>query len=107
MDENYWVRNKADFAYIDKAQLDDIITVKNSDNLETEFYLYSKNFHYAADQISDNLLTIAAKNNDIGKLDTWFFAIIYLYRQSLELILKAIILKNIEDQQGRKKYYMK
>jgi hypothetical protein len=101
MGENNWIRNNADFGYINRKKHADIITIKNSDNLETEFYLYSKNFHCAANQITDYLLTIAYNNNDIGKLDTWFFAIIYLYRQSLELILKAIVFVNITDRQIR------
>jgi hypothetical protein len=101
MGENHWIRNNADFGYINKDQYADIVKVKNSDNLETEFYLYSKNFHCAADQITDYLLAIPVENNDVGKLDTWFFAIIYLYRQSLELILKAIVFSNITDEQER------
>lgn len=101
MGENHWIRNKANFEYIDKEQYADIVKVKNSENLETEFYIYSRNFHYAADQIIDYLLTIATENNEIGKLDTWFFAIIYLYRQSLELILKAIVFSYVTDEQKR------
>ena len=101
MGENHWIRNKADFGYINKEQCDDIVKVKNSNDLGTEFYIYSKNFNFAANQITDYLLTIAEKYNNPGKLDTWFFAIIYLYRQSLELILKAIIFSYVADEQKR------
>ncbi len=106
MTESYWVRNSVDFEYFNKAEPSDIVKIKNSDNLETEFFCYSRNFHDAADQIMEYLETTAATNKDIGKLDTWFFAVIYLYRQSLELLLKAIILKRITDQKERiKKLY--
>lgn len=99
MSEFYWVRNNADFNHIDRRMPDDVIFVKNSDKLEAEFYLYSQNFHYAAEYIMDYLLTVASVNRDIGKLDTWFFAVVYLYRQSIELILKAHLTRVLDNRQ--------
>ena len=93
MSDEYWIRSDADFEDFDKTHKDDIVVIRNSENLETEFYIYSKNFHLAADLILEHLLSASASRADISQLDTWFFAIVYLYRQSLELISKAIIFK--------------
>ena len=67
------------------------VTISNTGNLDVDFYRYSQNFHDAAEEIVRYLLEDAASNGDIAKLDTWYFALVYLYRQSLELLLKACI----------------
>lgn len=94
-----WVRPDGNFKYVDKTRTD-IIVLKNSGNLSDEFYRYSKSFHLAGDELIHYLLTKA--NRNIAKLDTWFFAIGYLYRQSLELILKATIFRYVTDNAEQK-----
>ena len=44
----------------------------------------------------------AAENGDIAKLDLWYFAMVYLYRQSMELLLKANIFKIVTSENDRK-----
>lgn len=96
-----WVRPDGNFKYVDKTKKD-IIVLKNSGNLSDEFYRYSRSFHLAGDELIHNLLTIAKANRDIAKLDTWFFAVTYLYRQSLELVLKAIIFRYVTNKVEQK-----
>lgn len=43
-------------------------------------------------------------SSNIGKLDTYFFSVAYLYRHSLELILKAIGFKYIQAKQDRQAF---
>lgn len=45
----------------------------------------------------------AAERGDIAKLDLWYFAMVYLYRQSIELLLKANIFKLVISDQDRKR----
>lgn len=77
-----WVRPNMDLYHIEKNS-NYIITVANSGNLETDFYVYSQNFYEAAENVIHYLGEEAAENQDIAKLDLWYFAMIYLYRQSL------------------------
>ena len=44
----------------------------------------------------------AAENGDIAKRDLWYFAMVYLYRQSIELLLKANIFKIVISENDRK-----
>jgi len=44
----------------------------------------------------------AAENGDIEKLDLWYFAMVYLYRQNMELLLKANIFKIVTAENDRK-----
>ena len=97
MDEHYWIKKQIDFEKVDEASFGDIVSIKNSTNIEAEFIYYSEKFQFAADKVVNHLLVVASESNDIGKLDTWFFAVMYLYRQSLELILKSTVLKYVED----------
>lgn len=101
MADDNWIRSNADFEYVNWGESGDIVSIQNSDDLELEFYLYSQNFHQAAEQAAEYLLTTSVVTHDIAKLDTWFFAVVYLYRQSLELILKAILFKNLTGPQAR------
>ena len=59
--------------------------------LAIDFYKYAKDFFGAAECVVRYLGEEAAVKYDIAKLDIWYFAMIYLYRQSLELLLKANI----------------
>ena len=79
-----------------------IITVANSGNLDADFYEYAQNFYEAAETVIHYLGEEAAENQDIAKLDLWYFATVYLYRQSLELLLKASIFQTVTDTTDRK-----
>ena len=96
-----WVRENMNLNYLDKRN-GYIITVKNTGNLEFDFKKYSLNFYDAAKTIILYLLTEASEHKDIKKLDLWYFATIYLYRQSLELMLKACVFQLITDIKDRK-----
>lgn len=96
-----WIQSNMNLFSIDKNSKN-TITVKNSAKLDIEFYRYACNFYKAAEYVFHFLEIEAAQNHDIAKLDTWYFSLIYLYRQSLELMLKAIIFQNVMNTAGRK-----
>ena len=62
-----------------------------------------KIFFYAAESVIHYLGEEAAERGDIAKLDLWYFAMVYLYRQSIELLLKANIFKLVISDQDRKR----
>lgn len=101
MRDHKWVRPNMDLYHIG-VNNENIITIANSGNLEIDFYVYSLNFYEAADIIIHYLLEEAADKEEIAKLDLWYFAMVYLYRQSLELLLKAGIFQTITDNADRK-----
>ena len=70
--------------------------------LSISFYEYSKNFYDAAHTIASYLLETGKPN--IGQLDSYFFVMAFLYRHSIELILKSIAFRNIHDQCRRVEY---
>ncbi|YCA46023.1 hypothetical protein M1E11_23850 (plasmid) [Bacillus sp. JZ8] len=94
--KNYELVGNPDFNFLAKDSLD-IIKVKNSTDIQEEMYLYSKNFLSAANALACYTL----ESRRIGKLDFWFFPIVYLYRQSLELLLKSIAFKYLKDSASR------
>ena len=100
MKNDKWIQPTIDLKKIG-TDPNKIVSVQNSGVLETDFYRYANNFHEAADIILRELIGPDSEAN-IAKLDTWYFALIYLYRQSLELMLKANIFKLIQDEQDRK-----
>lgn len=61
-----------------------------------EFYSYSSNFYKAAHWLAQYLLN---NNGSIAELDTYIFPLTFLYRHSLELLLKSIGLKLVEDKE--------
>ena len=67
------------------------------DDYSISFYIYAQNFRRAAEEVSEYML----KDPDIGKLDSLFFCIAFLYRHSLELILKAIVFQYESDKAKR------
>ena len=80
-----------------------VAAIENSGKLDMDFYKYASNFYDAAECVIRYLVEEASQNHDIAKLDLWYFAMIYLYRQSLELILKANIFQivtDVNDRQG-------
>lgn len=99
MYEIQWPRLDADFRRVEKGS-EYIIEFKNSENIESEFLNYAVNFHKAGNLIADYLIP----ERDNGKKDSWFFPMVYLYRQALELILKSIAFKSIKDMEQRKEY---
>lgn len=76
-----------------------LVKVKTSINLETSFSEYANNFYRAAHEIAFSILK--ADNSDFSKLDTYFFSLAFLYRHSLELLLKAIAFQHIKDKAER------
>lgn len=98
-----WIRPNIDLFYI-ALNSKNIVQIMNSGNLEKDFYEYANIFFEAAECVMKYLLEVASNDRDIAKLDLWYYAMIYLYRQSLELLLKATIFQNIGDTATRKKY---
>lgn len=78
------------------------ITLLNSGDLADDFNKYAENFFDAAESVIHYLSEEAAENGDIAKLDLWYFAMVYLYRQSIELLLKANIFKIVISEHDRK-----
>lgn len=95
------IRQDADLLYIDEFSANTTV-LTNSGNLEADFYKYAKNFYEAAEKVICYLLEVASEKDDTRKLDIWFFSMVYLFRQSLELMLKAIIFLSITDKNERK-----
>lgn len=65
-----------------------LVTVTAPTDMAASFYEYSTNYNKAA-----HLITLSILDTDkpsIAELDTYFFSLAFLYRHSLELILKAI-----------------
>ena len=79
-----------------------IITIQNSGDLDKDFLRYANNFYEAAVTLVRKLIGTESQNTTIAELDLWYFALIYLYRQSLELLLKANIFKLVPGEQDRK-----
>jgi len=98
--EYRWIRSDMDIKAIVNSS--SIIKVENSGVLEADFYRYSKDFNEAANIIMKQLITDASSRGDISQLDLWYFALVYLYRQSLEELIKANIFKLELDSTKRK-----
>ena len=96
-----WIRPNMDLYHID-ANSEHITAITNSGNLDVDFYEYASNFYEAAEYVIHYLGEEAAEHQDIAKLDLWYFAMVYLYRQSLELLLKASIFQVVKDKADRK-----
>lgn len=89
-----WIRPNMDLYHIGN-NCEHVIVVANSGRLDIDFYKYACDFYDAAEYVVHYLGEEAAKRYDIAKLDLWYFAMVYLYRQSLELLLKASIFQTI------------
>ena len=87
-----------DLYHIGKGQ-SHIIMIKNSKTLEEDFCKYAQSFYEAAEAVINYLVEDV---RDILTLDTWYFSAVYLYRQSLELLLKASIFQTVRDINDRK-----
>lgn len=97
-----WIRSNMDLYHIGE-NCTHIIAISNSGNLAADFYKYGCSFYDAAEQVIHYLCNEAAEKHDIAKLDLWYFATVYLYRQSLELLLKANIFQTVMNNSDRKK----
>ncbi|WP_418791513.1 hypothetical protein [Phosphitispora sp. TUW77] len=92
-----WPISNADFYRINSGE---IIEIKNRSKLDEEFYEYALKFKDSAHILTQYLLD----DTDISKLDTYFFPVAYLYRHSIELILKTIGFKYIVNLEPRKAF---
>ena len=75
-----WIRPNMSLYHIDK-NCSFPITLLNSGNLTDDFNQYEEDFFNAAESVIHYLGEDAAENGDIAKLDLWYFAMVYLYRQ--------------------------
>jgi len=70
--------------------------------LTERLFEYAEYFYEAAHKITDFILNM--NHPDIGKLDTYFFSISFLYRHCMELGLKAIGFQFIQNEDERKRF---
>lgn len=99
--EMKWPQPNMDF-YKKATDPNNEITIQNSGILEIDFHRYANNFYEAALVIINKLIGSDSEKTNIAQLDLWYFALIYLYRQSLELMLKANIFDLVKGEQDRK-----
>lgn len=71
--------------------------LSNQQNLAKDFHTMAWHFKTAAREAAEYMIS----GEDIGKLDTVFFSVASMYRQSLELILKALAFQKITVQQDQ------
>ncbi len=92
-----WVKSDANF-YLRNSGLEVDLCCK--ENLDLEFYNYSRKFKVSASMIMEYLID----GDDIRALDCYFFTLAFLYRHSIELVLKAICFKHITENNRRKEF---
>lgn len=92
-----WIRDDVDFSRIN-CDKDKKVSIISDKYLEEEFYSYANGFKEAA----DILATHALNSQEIATLDINFFSIAFLYRHSIELILKGIGFQYIKEDDERK-----
>lgn len=89
--ETKWPQPDADFFKLGTNE--SRVLLKYNPILDEDFFKYAFDFKKAG-----NILTTYVLNHPrIDRLDTYFFPIAFLYRHSLELILKAIGFKKMSD----------
>ncbi|GIQ69025.1 hypothetical protein DUZ99_16620 [Xylanibacillus composti] len=98
MTELKWPHANPDFYRI--ISPDNIVRIKATTNLSQDFFIYAEMFRKAAHVLTEHILRKAS----IRELDTYFYSVTYLYRHSLELMLKAIGFKFITDVDERKRF---
>ena len=94
-----WPRENADF-YDIKCNKDEKINIISNNSLDEEFFYYANNFKEAAYILAKDAL----ESNSISVLDINFFSLAFLYRHSIELLLKAIGFQYIKENEDRKKF---
>lgn len=72
--------------------------IQHFNDLSKDFSVMAINFQISAAEVVDYM----ASESNIARLDTLFFPMVYLYRQSIELLLKAIYFQEVKDQSERK-----
>ena len=97
-----WIRADMDLFQINKDSKY-VIDFVNTGSLDSDFRKYACDFYDAAECVICYLVGEAARKYDIAKLDLWYFATVYLYRQSLELLLKANLFQTVTNFDDRKK----
>lgn len=75
------------------------VRVFKVDDMSKSYYAYAASFFKAAHELANYL--IETDTPDISELDTFFFPLAFLYRHSIELILKAIAFQYITDKDER------
>jgi hypothetical protein len=75
------------------------VKVVTSTNLEKGFGEYAEKFYQAANKIASSLLE--SKNTSVPELDTFVFPTAFLYRHSIELLLKGIAFQTITNKTAR------
>lgn len=78
-----------------------LIKIEAIDDSEKAFYHYALCYLSAANVIVDCVID---NNRDISIVDTFLYPMTFLYRQSIELLIKAIYLKFCTDAVQRKKF---
>lgn len=71
-------------------------------NLSETLFNYAEDFFEAAHKITEFIL--GEERPDIGKLDTYFFSIAFLYRHCMELGLKAIGFQVVQKREDREQF---
>ena len=79
-----------------------LVKVIAPSDLSETLFQYSENFFFFFHIITEFILY--ANHPDIGKLDTYFLAIAFLYRHCLEVGLKAIGFQYICKKEDREKF---
>lgn len=93
-----WIKAEADLYKINNRNK--VIIIENNYELDILLKMYSQKFRFSADRLTEHLF----RTGDISKLDFYFFAIAYLYRHSIELILKAIAFQYIVEKEERSEF---
>lgn len=79
-----------------------VVKIPAPTDLAEALFKYSEDFFEAAHIITEFILY--AEHPDIGKLDTYFFTIAFLYRHCMEVGLKAIGFQYTNDVEERKEF---
>ena len=70
------------------------VSFDTANDISVSFYRFSKAYFFAANIIVHRML----EKQYIDELDSYFFPVFFLYRHSIELLLKSIACTKIKDQ---------
>ena len=84
----YWVKENKSFYDCDNGV---VITWKRK--YDEDLYQMSKDFFSCAYRVTED---IVQEVHNIVKYDMWFLPCVYMFRQSIELILKALVARRID-----------
>lgn len=79
-----------------------VVEIISQPDTASSLFNYAESFFSSAHIVTDTLLN--AQNPSISDLDTMFFALAFLYRHSMELLLKAIAFKYIRSDTDREAF---